>query len=141
MVYQHEGEIEAVVEGFELCTTAKEDFNHRNHLTVAVWYLRNSSLPDALVKMRDGLFRFLDHHGVGREKYHETLTLFWLQLVRDVISQLPPESSTVDSANAVLERLADHRLVFEHYSEERLSSVEAKSSWIPPDLKTLKPHA
>ncbi len=138
--YQNEEEIEAVVHGFESCTTAKEDFKHRNHLTVAVWYLSDSSVTEAFPRMRDGLFSFLDHHGVGREKYHETLTIFWLKLVQGVISQLPPETSVVDRTNAVLEQLANPRVVLEHYSEASLSSAESKSRWVPPDLPAKTRH-
>jgi len=134
--YQNEEEIEAVVKGFELCTTAKEDFKHRNHLTVAAWYLRDSSVTEAFIRMRDGLFNFLDHHGVGREKYHETLTIFWLKLVEGAMAEVIP-NDFVETTNMVVERLADTRVVFEHYSEELLWSGEAKRSWIEPDLKPI----
>src|SRR5437899_7060588 len=56
--YQNEKEIEAVVQGFESCTTSADDFKHRNHLTVAVWYLRNSTPEQAFQKMCSGLLRF-----------------------------------------------------------------------------------
>lgn len=53
--YENEEEIEAVVTGFESCATAKEDFKHRNHLTVAVWYLLHSPAEEAVERMREGL--------------------------------------------------------------------------------------
>jgi hypothetical protein len=84
--YQSEEEIETVAHGFESCTTAKEDFKHRSHLTIAAWYLSHLSHEEALNKIRDGLFIFLDHHGVGREKYNETLTIFWIKLVEQAIN-------------------------------------------------------
>ena len=68
--YQNEKEIAAVVAGFEKCTTGKDEFTHRSHLTVAVYYLRNSTPDQAFRKMRAGLFRFLDHHGVGTDIDH-----------------------------------------------------------------------
>lgn len=135
--YQNEAEIEAVVKGFELCTTAKEDFKHCNHLTVAVWYLSNSSPPEAFDKMRDGLFRFLDHHGVGREKYHETMTIFWLKLVQGVMAEASSQKDLAATTNAVVERLAETRVVFEYYSEELLWSDKAKCSWVDPDVKSI----
>ena len=94
--YQNEDEIAAVVNGFESCATAKEDFKHRSHLTVAVWYLLHSTPNEALEKMRSGLFRFLEHHDVGREKYHETLTVFWIQLVQKAITEVGPGSLVRD---------------------------------------------
>ena len=61
-----------MVSGFEQCTTAKDDFTHLSHLTVAVYYLRSLSIDEAVVKMRAGLFHFLGHHGIDRAKYNES---------------------------------------------------------------------
>jgi hypothetical protein len=135
--YENESEIDEVVAGFESCTTAKEDFTHRSHLTVAVYYLHDLGQPRATDKMRAGLFRFLDHHGVGREKFHETLTIFWIKTVRDFLVSLSPELSLLEKTNTTIESLSDSRLVFEYYSEELLRSDEAKNRWLEPDLKDL----
>jgi hypothetical protein len=135
--YKNEAEIEAVVRGFESCTTGKEDFKHRSHLTVAVWYLCQFTQEEGLQRVRSGLFRFLDHYGVGREKYNETLTIFWLKLVQRASDQADNDASLVDKANLVLERLCDPAIVFEYYSEASLKSEKAKTGWIEPDLKNL----
>jgi hypothetical protein len=108
--YQSEQEIDAVVSGFEQCTTAPENFKHREHLTVAVCYLRNSTPEQALAKMRSGLFHFLDHHGVGRGKYDEVVTRGWLALVQRVCEGLNRETSLVIATNVVLEQLSDTKL-------------------------------
>ena len=60
--------------------------------------------------MRSGLCRFLDHHGVGRAKYAEQLTLSWLTLIESVINQMDPNLSLLSITNAVLERLGDSRI-------------------------------
>jgi hypothetical protein len=109
--YQTEREIKAVVQGFESCSTAKDEFKHREHLTVAVWYLRNSTPDQAFEKMRSGLFRFLDHHGVDRAKYKEALTLSWLKLIQSVIEQMNPDLSLPAVTNIVLARLGDPRVI------------------------------
>jgi hypothetical protein len=111
--YKDEQEIEPVVASFEQCTTGKDEFTHLSHLTVAVYYLRNSTPDQAFQKMRDGLFRFLDHHGVGRAKYDEQLTLAWINVIQKVLEQMNPESSLVDVTNAVLEHLGDSRIAVE----------------------------
>ena len=135
--YQSEEEIEAVVQGFETCATPKEDFKHRDHLTVAVWYLSHSTPEEAFNRIRSGLFRFLDHHGVGREKYNETLTIFWIKLVQRAIDQADSKPSLVGKTNTVLERLGDPAVVFEYYSEACVKSERAKTSWVEPDLKSV----
>ena len=112
--YKTEQEIAAVVDGFENCTTSKEEFTHLSHLTVATYYLRNATPDEALEKMRSGLFRFLDHHAVGQGKYKEQLTRAWLNLVREVVElveQANPEASLVEVTNMVLDRLGDSRIV------------------------------
>lgn len=135
--YRTQSEIEAVVKGFESCTTGKDEFPHRSHLTVAVYYLHISTKEDATDRMRSGLVRFLDHHAVGRAKYHETLTAFWIMQVRAFVAQLDPKLSLLEQTNAVIESLGDSRLVYDYYSKELLASEEARKSWIEPDLRAM----
>lgn len=137
LYYKNLHEIEAVVYGFESCTTAKEDFTHRSHLTVAAYYLQCSNQPEATQRMRSGLLRFLDHHGVGRAKYHETLTIFWIRTVSALLERLDQNLSVLEMTNAVIESLSDSRLVFEYYSEEALRMEETRNWWVAPDLKDM----
>jgi spore cortex formation protein SpoVR/YcgB (stage V sporulation) len=135
--FQSQNQIEAVVAGFESCSTSGDAFTHREHLTVAAWYLRDGNEEQALVRMREGLLRFLTHHGEGLQKYNETITLFWLKLVRQFVAELDPQLSFTQVANAVVDRFDDSRLIFEHYDRARLKTREAKSGWTEPDLKPL----
>ncbi len=136
--FSSESEIEAVVQGFEKCTTDKDAFTHQSHLTIAVWYLHNSTEEQSIEKIRVGLHRFLDHLGVGQEKYHETVTVFWIKTVRDFLRRLDPGSSLLELTNAVIESLGNSRLVFEYYSKELLGSASARKGWVEPDLKDLQ---
>ena len=135
--YGQLSEIEEVVRGFESCTTAKDDFSHASHLTVAVFYVYNLNECEATEKMRGGLLRFLNHHGIGAAKFHETLTVFWIKFVRAFLLQLHPQTSLVEMANAVIDRAGNSRLVFEYYSEELLQSDGARERWIAPDLMNI----
>ena len=107
--YSTEKQIEDVVRGFEICATAKDQFTHREHLTVATWYVCHSDREDALNRMRAGLLRFLDHHGVGRTKYKEQLTVSWMTLVQNAIQQMDATLSIVDRTNKILDDLSDSR--------------------------------
>ncbi len=134
--YKSEAEIVQVVQGFESCVTGKDSFSHPDHLAVAVWYLRQDE-KQALNLMRTSLHRFLDHHDC-RPNYHETLTRFWILLVRTTLEGLAPDSSLLDATNAVVSRLNNSRIAFEFYSKEILDSAAAKEVWVEPDLKTLE---
>jgi hypothetical protein len=115
--YQNVQEIEAVVAGFENCTTPKDGFTHLSHLTVATFYLYTSTPQLAFEKMRFGLFRFLNHHGVDLSKYDERVTRAWLKEVQNVIEHSDPDSSLVSLTNIVLTRLGTFRLPVEANDE------------------------
>ena len=134
-MYTNPNEIIANVDGFESCRTAKDSFKHQDHLVVAAFYLQQLSLADAIWRMRTNLLRFLDHHQVDRQKYNETITVFWFELVADLLNKLPPDSTLVAKCTAVVESLDDSGLVFEYYSRERLFSDDARKNFIEPDLK------
>lgn len=133
--YSSENDIERVVLGFESCTTGKDDFSHRDHLAMAVWYLR-SDQDTAVERMRASLHRFLDKHDC-RENYHETLTIFWIQLVRRELESLALESSLLEATNAVVKRLGNSRVAFDYYSKELVASEAAKRGWVEPDLRAI----
>ena len=138
-LYGSEDEIEAVVRGFESCTTPPAEFTHASHLVVALCYLRGSRLavPQAAERMRAGLYRYLAHNGVDRQKYNETITLFWLKRVRGFLDRADAARPLAALANEMLELCGDATLVNDYYSKERLFSEEARKVWVEPDLKPL----
>ncbi|MDT5062406.1 MAG: hypothetical protein QOH63_2865 [Acidobacteriota bacterium] len=135
--YQSDDEIEGVVRGFEDCTTPDSEFNHHAHLIVALSYLHLSGLTvtEAAERMRAGLYRFLDHHGHNRRKYNETITLFWIKLVRSFLDRTNTSRRVADIANEMIEACGNSQLIYSYYSKERLLSDEARKSWIEPDVK------
>lgn len=106
--YQSENDIEKVVQAFETCETGKDDFKHRDHLAVAIWYLHTMDKQAALDRMRTGLMRFLEHHGVGRGKYSESITVFWIDRLAQRLSEFGAEVSLVERCNQIVES-ADFR--------------------------------
>jgi len=100
--YQSETEIENVVRAFETCETGKDEFKHRDHLVVAVWYVQTLGREAALERMRSGLLRFLNHHGVDLKKYSETITVFWIDKIAETLNELGPDVSLVEKCNTIL---------------------------------------
>jgi hypothetical protein len=100
--YQTNAEIENVVRSFEACETDKDAFKHRDHLTVAIWYVETLGREAALERMRCSLRRFLDHHGVDRKKYSEPVTVFWIDKVAEKLKEFGPEVSVVEKCKAIV---------------------------------------
>jgi len=135
MAYETDDDVEAVVFNFETCGTNKEDFHHSHHLVVATWYLQDSTIEEATEKMRNSLFRFIDHHGVNKQKYHETLTVFWMEMVALELRKLSECARLVDKCNSIVSRLNNAKLPLKFYSEGLLWSDEARQVFMTPDLK------
>lgn len=126
-------EIELLVRKFESCELPLAEFNHREHLTVALWYLSRLTEREAIERMRAGLLRFISHY--GETGYHETITLFWLKVVRGFIEEAGAGRPLADIANQLVEARGNSRLIFDYYSKELISSEEAKRRWVEPDRK------
>ena len=134
--YKTVDELEAIVRGLENCTTAATDFPHRSHLVVATWYLAEGDRSQALDRMRASILNFLRHYEI-KGKYNETITLFWIILVEQCLSRLPPELSLLERTNAVVDSLSDSRVLFDYFSKDLLWSEQAVREWVDPDLKPL----
>ena len=112
---------------------ANEDFDHTSHLHVAWAYLaESSSVEQAASKMRHTLRRFAA--AAGRpQKYHETITLFWVNLLAYALTREKRLEEFVGANPQLLEK----NFPLAYYSAERLFSDEARTSWLEPDLKPL----
>lgn len=101
-MYDSQEEIERLVRDFESCAIEAAEFHHREHLTVAVWYLQTLSRAETVSRMRAALLRFLDHHGVDRKKYSEEVTVFWVDAIASYLEGISKDASLVDRCNEVV---------------------------------------
>ena len=101
-MYDSDEEIERLVRDFESCAIPAADFHHREHLVVAVWYLQTLSRAETVSRMRAGLVRFLDHHGVDPKKYSEEVTVFWVDAVAGHLSEMGSEPPLVEQVNQIV---------------------------------------
>ena len=114
---------------------ANASFHHLSHLHVAWVYLSESwSVDEAAAKMRTTLQRFAASVG-HPEKYHETITLFWVHLLAALRAVEPRR--TLEQIMQANPQLLEKDFPLAYYSPEQLFSDKARSSWIKPDLKPL----
>jgi hypothetical protein len=129
--YRDEAEIAEVVRRFENCEYTPEEFVHARHLTVAAWYFLHEEKELAKGRMRQGLKKFIAHH--GKMGYHVTITEFWLQQVERELEVGDTAGGAAERINRIVAQLNDKDRIYEFYSRERIESPEAKAAYLPTD--------
>ncbi|HEX5707842.1 MAG TPA: hypothetical protein VFX96_11135 [Pyrinomonadaceae bacterium] len=130
-------EVLEVVRRFETCEFSPDEFNHREHLCVALVYARRLEEREALERTRAGIHDFLTHHRITPASvYHETITVFWLRRVRafaeaDGRASLPLAAL----AEELFAVCGNSRLIYDYYTKARLDTDEAREVLVEPDLK------
>src|SRR5436190_12921702 len=107
MYFKNDEVIVDLVRRFESCELNPADFRHYQHLTVALWYVRQFPFEAASEKMRSGIQKLAAAY--GKNAYHETVTLFWLKIVSDFVAA-HEGAALSDLANQLVEALDDKDL-------------------------------
>jgi hypothetical protein len=108
------------------------EFHHRDHLRLT-WLTVTRWGGDAAPNMiRDGIQGFARHHGQSA-KYHDTITRFWVALIRHMVEQRSSGDS-FDSFLAAFPMLLDKSLPLRHWTRDTLFSDAARAGWVPPDV-------
>ena len=126
---------EEFLRAFEDLSFPADQFHHREHLRVAWLYLKSSDATRASERMSAGIRRFAKHHG-ATEKYHHTLTLFWMRLVAVALVETP-EGCGFEEFLAAHPELSDKNLPSKYYSQQLLDALAAREGWVEPDLQPL----
>jgi hypothetical protein len=132
-----EAEIEALVRAFEDCTLPHAAWTHREHLTVALWYLRRHSREDATERVRRGSQRFNAHNGRAAG-YHETITLAWIAVISAFLAQHDQGQALAELTSELIETCGDKDYLLRYYSKEILMSDTARRGWVTPDRLSLE---
>lgn len=134
--FKTETEILDIVRGFEDATIGRDAWKHAEHLTVALYYVRNFDLETATGKMRSGILNLLTKgFGVDRaveDPYHETLTVFWMRTVAKFDADRSGRT-LLENANE-LTAVYDKDYPLKFYSNDRLFSDEARAKSVEPDI-------
>jgi len=117
---------------FESCTVPPSQFNHEAHVRLAYIYLVESGVEPAVQRMREGLLNFIEHNGIPRSKFHETITRAWVLAVRHFMDK--SSSTSFQDFIAKNQVLLDSKIMLTHYSASVLFSSDARESFVEPDL-------
>jgi hypothetical protein len=117
---------------FEACTVTPSQFNHAAHVRLAYVYLVEHDVGSAVQRMREALLNFIEHNGIPRSKFHETITRAWVLAVRHFMNRSTSTSSAEFMARNP--ELLDSKIMLTHYSASVLFSSDARASFVEPDL-------
>ena len=125
---------EQFLAAFEAGKIANQDFHHRDHLRLAWIQIRRLGLEQASDAVTGGIRRFAAHHGHAN-RYHETMTRFWVRVVGMGINR--HTTLAFDDLLAAEPHLLDKNLPYRHWSRERMGSDEARRHWVEPDTRPI----
>ncbi len=145
----------SLLTAFRDLTLPSAAWTHRAHVRVGALHLVEAAsnvgatatstddvVDVAHVLSRVGIIRLNASHALvetPERGYHETITRAWLVRIRRAIATHHAHAPFVSTFH-LLERapeLLQSQLLLQHYSRERLLSLQARASWLPPDLAQL----
>ena len=102
---------DAFVAAFQSGRIANQHFHHRDHLRLAWVQIRRLGRQRAAEEVTNGILDFATRHG-SADRYHDTMTRFWLRAVSIGISRHP--ELRFDELLAAEPHLLDKSLPFKH---------------------------
>jgi hypothetical protein len=112
------------------------DFHHRDHLRLAYVYLCENDVQTAQQMMKNSIKTFLANKNIGPGKYHETLTLAWVEAVCHFMERCGVMHCFDEFARSD-QRIFDQNIMLTHYSKDRLFSDAARASYLQPDIQEI----
>lgn len=108
---------------------------HCDHLRLSWFLIREHGVEEATRVIGASIRRFAGRHGQA-EKYHETLTRFWVHIVGHHVGNRPDLGEFAAFLTA-FPHLLDKDLPYRHWRRETLGSAVARAQWVEPDLRAL----
>jgi hypothetical protein len=112
-----------------------DEFRHRGHLRLAWLVLSRHPRDEAEQIVASEIRRFAVANGASN-RYHDTLTRFWVRLVSHA-TENAPEARNIDELLSMFPFLLDKSLPYRHWREETFNSDLARTGWVEPDLAPL----
>lgn len=139
--FHSDAEIEHIGEGLVARTLPRPEWTHEAHLAATTYLLLKRPDIDVDKELPELIRRYNESVGGvndDTEGYHETITRVFLHGVRLFLSEADTGDSLHNLVNELLSSPMGRRdWPLRFYSPERLFSVEARRSFLVPDLAAL----
>ena len=137
--YKTEEDILNLIEGFKTRTLPAAQWTHEAHLITGLWLI--ITIPSwRLFVLRSGIISYNISSGgenTSEKGCHETLTLFWCRTLNTFVKK-NEGPSLVDLCDKFLKsKWSSKELPLVYYSREVLFSLQARSTWVAPNLQNL----
>jgi len=130
---QAAGSIDRLADAFENGTLQPGEFNHEAHIKVGWWYLRQYELLEAVTRFSAAIAHLTRKLGVA-DKYHETITFFYLLMIAERLGGSGGRNWTAFKADNPDLFARGPGLLQSYYSDELLHSAKARRQFVVPDL-------
>jgi hypothetical protein len=117
---------------FEALSLPKSEWTHEAHVVVCWATVARLGATEALAHLRTAIPRYNEATGTPNsdtDGYHHTITCYYVAAV-GVLDGASLETVLADPS-------CSRTAPLEHWSRERLFSVEARRGWVEPDLEPL----
>lgn len=129
-----------IAEGFSNHSLPKEQWTHGAHLVTGLFLIHTHGLDHAEAIMLDMIRSFNEAKGginSGSEGYHHTLTIFYLRILAAYFDQHKDTPLAEMCANLLIAPQGARDYPLKYYSKDLLFSVQARKSWVGPDLSEI----
>ena len=128
-------------EGLLARTLPREEWTHEAHLAATTYLALKHPEIDLDAELRGIISRYNESVGgvnSDREGYHDTITHAYLRGIRLFLEEADATHPIHDLVNELLMSPMGRRdWPLRFWSKERLMSVEARRSWLEPDLAAM----
>lgn len=140
-LFKSDAEIERIGEGLLACSLPKADWTHEAHLAATTYLLTRRTEIDLDIELPGIIRRYNESVGgvnSDTEGYHETITRTFLHGVRLFLAEANGRETLSELINELLfTPMGERNWPLRFYSRERLFSVEARRTFVTPDLAAL----
>ena len=136
----HKVRIDRLVQEFLDGTLSETEWTHQAHLIVCAYHLWKYDEYDATLRIKLGIIKYNEAIGLDNtidRGYHETMTLFWIWVVRSFIDRYEETDIETIIYELLESPFAKKYLPFFFYSEDCIFSHQARATWIEPDTRRL----